>query len=59
MSALCAANLVRLIGGLLFAVPALELALDHGVASLAHRIVGSAGLALLAISAALDAARTA
>jgi hypothetical protein len=57
MTALGTANAARLIGALLFAVPALDLVLDHGAASAAHRVVACGGLVLLAISAAIDAAR--
>jgi hypothetical protein len=57
MSKIGPANAVRLAGALLFGVPALDIVLDHGAASVAHRIVASLGLALLAVSAAIDAAK--
>jgi hypothetical protein len=59
MTKLGAANAVLLAGALLFAIGALDLVLDRGALSLAHRITASLGLVLMAVSAAIDAAEAA
>jgi hypothetical protein len=59
MTKLGAKNAVLLAGALLFAVGALDLVLDRGALSFAERIAASLGLVLMAVSAAIDAAKAA
>lgn len=55
MTKLDAGGAVRLVGALVFAIPALDLLLGREPMSVAHGAVASLGLVLLAISAAVDA----
>jgi hypothetical protein len=52
---LAAATAVGLAGALLFAIPAVDLMLTREAMSVVHGVVACTGLALLAISAAVDA----
>jgi hypothetical protein len=57
MTKLEAGGALRLVGALVFAMSALDLVLGRDTLSSAHAAVGSVGLVLLAISAAVDATK--